>query len=69
MTKLKSILESRTVWANFVGLCAVILSSGGMSISPEAADKTIDAILQIVAGVSFVASTFFRIIATKKLSP
>jgi hypothetical protein len=69
MQKLKSIVESRTVWANFIGLCAVILSYGGVTVSSEVIDKSVDAILQIVAGASFIASTFFRIIATKRLSP
>jgi hypothetical protein len=68
MPQLKSILESRTLWANFIGFCALILSMRGFPVSPEVVDQSIEAVLQVVTGLSLLLSSFFRIIATKRLS-
>jgi lysozyme family protein len=63
----KSILASRTVWANAVGFGALALSLLGFDASGVDAGKVTDAVLQTVAGASFVASTLFRVVATRKL--
>jgi hypothetical protein len=68
MSEWKTFLESRTVWANLVGLTALILSSLGFSSLGFDQEKIIDMILQVVAGLSFLASTVFRVLATRKLT-
>jgi hypothetical protein len=67
MIELKSILESRTVWANLVGLVAFLLSVMGFSTAAFDSGQVVDAILNIIAGGSFLASTVFRVIATRKI--
>jgi lysozyme family protein len=67
MTDLKSILASRTVWANVVGLTAIGLSTAGFDTSALDVGGVVDAGLQVVAGTSFIASTFFRVVASRRL--
>ena len=68
MTEWKSFLESRTVWANLVGLLALVLSGLGFKTSDINAEYFVDVVLQVVAGISFLASTVFRITATRKIT-
>lgn len=68
MNLTKSILESRTVWSNLVGLGAMAASLLGFDVGADAQAGMIDAALKIVAGASFVASTLFRVKATRALS-
>jgi hypothetical protein len=68
MIEFKTILQSRTVWANGVGLFALLLSLLGFQSVAIEREQLVDAILQVVAGGSFVASTFFRIFASKKIT-
>jgi len=68
MTEPKSLFTSRTVWANLVGLDAVLLSIFGFNTSTMDSPGMADAIEQSVAGISFVASTIFRVIATRWLA-
>jgi hypothetical protein len=68
MTELKSLLQSRTIWANVIGFLALLMSLLGFRPPVVDEDQIIDAILQIVTGFSFLASTVFRIAATKKIS-
>ena len=68
VTDTKSLLSSRTVWANLVGLAAVLLSIFGFDTSTVDSASLADAIAQAVAGISFVASTVFRVTATKRLA-
>jgi lysozyme family protein len=63
----KSILASRTVWANCIGLLAVALGAFGFDTSALDANAFAEATVQLVAAVSFIASTVFRIVATKQL--
>jgi DNA-binding NarL/FixJ family response regulator len=67
MTDLKTLLESRTIWANIVGLIAVVLAALGFGPSGVDPDRIVEIILQVVAGLSFLASTIFRILATRKI--
>ena len=67
MTGLKSILASRTVLANLVGLASLGLAAAGFDTGSVATDSVVDAALSAVTGASFVASTVFRVIATRKL--
>lgn len=64
----KGILTSRTVWANAIGIGALALSWLGFDTSGLDKGALTDSLLQAIAGVSFVASTLFRIIATKRLA-
>jgi lysozyme family protein len=68
MSDTKSILSSRTVWSNLVGLAAIGLSLGGFDVAGFDSGPLVDAGLQVVAGASFVASTLFRVLATRKLA-
>jgi hypothetical protein len=68
MSDWKTFFESRTVWANLVGLAALILSSFGLGTALFDQDKAVDALLQLVAGFSFLASTVFRVAATRKIT-
>jgi lysozyme family protein len=67
MTDIKSVLASRTVWANVVGLTAIGLSTAGFDTKALDVGGVVDAGLQVVAGASFIASTFFRVVASRRL--
>jgi hypothetical protein len=67
MQDIKHMFASRTVWSNVIGLTAVTLSAFGYQVGETDADKVTDAILQVVAAASFIASTFFRVMATKRI--
>jgi hypothetical protein len=68
MLDIKSIFLSRTVWANLVGLVALAL--GFLGFDTRALDEAavVESSLQIVAAGSFVLSTVFRIVATRRLT-
>lgn len=68
MDMTKSLLTSRTVWANLVGLGALLLSLFGIDASGIGSPDFLDAILQSIAGVSFIFSTIFRAMATKRIA-
>lgn len=61
----KSILQSRTIWANAIGFLSLSLSLFGYG-TLDVPGLT-DAILQAIAAASFIASTFFRVTAKAKL--
>lgn len=63
----KTILASRTIWANAIGFAALALSFLGFDTS--SVDKAVltETLLQVIAGIGFIASTIFRVIATKRL--
>jgi hypothetical protein len=63
----KSILASRTVWANLIGLAATGLAGLGIDTGSVDADKLAEAAAQLVAAASFIGSTVFRLTATKRL--
>ncbi len=67
MTDFKSIIESRTVWANIVGILALGAALIGVDIGEDEANSVIDACLKAVTAASFVASTVFRVIATRRI--
>lgn len=68
MTETKTALASRTVWANLIGLAALGLGYLGLDTGDLDADGLAEAATQIVAGISFLASTFFRLQATKQIA-
>lgn len=63
----KTIFSSRTVWANGIGLVALLLSWFGFDTAGIDRNALTESLFQAVAAISFVASTFFRVIASKKL--
>ena len=68
LAALKPILTSRTVWSNAVGLLALLLSASGVPGDVLGdPSRLVDAALQVTAGTSFLASTAFRILATRRL--
>lgn len=63
----KTVLESRTVWANVIGFAALLGSAFGYEASAADQAGLADALLKVVAGGSFIASTVFRIKATRQI--
>ncbi len=51
MSDWKSFFASRTVWANLVGLAALVASSLGIDVAPADQEGATDALLQVVAGL------------------
>ena len=68
MMDTKTILASRTVWANLIGLAALILGLFGFDASILNAGAFQEALVQFIAAASFIASTVFRILATKQIA-
>jgi hypothetical protein len=69
MTDYKPPLASRTLWANLVGLVALLLAALGIDTGALEADRLAEALAQFVAAGSFIASTLFRVVATDRLKP
>lgn len=67
MTDVKSIFASRTVWANLIGLASVGLSLAGIDTGDVDINRVAESAAQLVAAVSFLGSTVFRIAATRRL--
>ncbi len=67
MDTTKSLLASRTLWANAIGLLAVGLSAFGFNTSVLDVGALTDHIFQGVAAGSFVISSLFRVLASKRL--
>lgn len=68
MFETKTLLASRTVWANLIGLGILGLGMFGVQTGTIDQNGLADAMAQIAAGISFVASTFFRVRATKQIA-
>jgi hypothetical protein len=68
MDTTKGIFASKTVWANLVGLASVGLGLAGVGTGSIDAGGVAEALSQIVAGASFVASTIFRLRATHRIA-
>ncbi|HZH12451.1 MAG TPA: glycosyl hydrolase 108 family protein [Microvirga sp.] len=68
MMDTKTIFASRTVWANLIGLAALILGMFGFDTSTLDPGAFQEALAQFIAAASFIASTVFRILATKQLA-
>ena len=68
MTDVKSILASRTVWTNIVGLVSVALAMLGLDVGDVDANRLAEAAAELVAAASFIASTLLRIAATRRLA-
>ena len=68
MPNWKSFLQSRTIWSNGIGLAVLILSGLGFKTAGIDPEPLVDAILQITTGGCFVASTVFRVLATRRLT-
>ncbi len=68
MNDTKSLLTSRTLWSNLVGLSALLLSIVGLDGSALDHEGLSQAIPQAIAAGSFIASTIFRVTATKRIA-
>jgi lysozyme family protein len=68
MMDTKSIFASRTIWANLIGLVALILGLFGFDASALKSGAFQEALVQFIAAASFIASTVFRILATKQIT-
>ncbi len=67
MDSSKSLLTSRTLWANAVGLATLAVSSLGYNTSGLDIPAITDSLLQIVTAGSLILSSFFRVKATRRL--
>jgi len=67
MTEMKTPFASRTVWANIVGLAALVLPLAGFDASTLDQERLVEAGATLVAAASFVASSVFRVVATRRL--
>ena len=63
----KTILASRTILSNLIGLAALILGLFGFDSSALATGAVEEALVQLIAAGSFIASTLFRVLATKQI--
>jgi hypothetical protein len=68
MIDLKAILSSRTIWSNVIGLSALVLGFLGLDVTSLESPAFADSVTQIIAAGSFIASTVFRIMATKQIA-
>jgi lysozyme family protein len=68
VTDTKTLLTSKTLWSNLVGLGAVVLSIFGLDPSGVDHAGLSQAIPEVVAGLSFIASSVFRITASKRIA-
>jgi hypothetical protein len=67
MDETKSVLLSRTLWANAVGLLALAFGILGFDTTSLDAPALGEAAFQLVAAASFIASSLFRVVATERL--
>jgi hypothetical protein len=67
MDKTKTPMASRTLWANVVGLAALGASWLGYSAHGVDQAGVAEALAQGVAALSFIASSVFRIDATRRI--
>jgi lysozyme family protein len=67
MDQTQSIFQSRTVWSNIIGFGAFLLSITGHGVAFDTGQVT-DSVMQLVTAGSFVASTIFRVLSTKKVA-
>jgi len=67
MDDVKPLLTSKTVWANVIGLIAIVLSLFGFNTSLIDPQAIAESVLQAIAALSFVLSTAFRVVATKRI--
>lgn len=61
MLNLRTVLLSRPIWANLVGLASIALSLAGIDTTGLDAAGFSDSVLQVVAGASFIASSLFQL--------
>ncbi|CAH1656838.1 Lysozyme family protein [Hyphomicrobiales bacterium] len=61
MVNMRMILLSRPIWANLVGLASIMLSLAGLDTSGLDSAGFSDALLQVIAGGSFIASSVFQL--------
>lgn len=67
MNEIKTMLQSRTVWAAIIGFFAVIADALGVNVGAEQGE-IIDAVMKLVEAVSFMAAMVFRIRATARIA-
>ena len=67
MTDTKSFFQSRTVWANGIGLAALLLSHFGFDVRDLDQARLLDAVFEVIAAGGFVASSIFRVFAKKRI--
>ena len=61
MVNFRSVLLSRPIWANLIGLASIMLSLAGLDTSGLDTAGFSESLLQVVAGGSFIASSLFQL--------
>lgn len=67
MNDIKTMAQSRTVWAAIIGFLIVIADALGLDFGAEQGE-IIDAVMKLVEAVSFLAALVFRIRATARIA-
>jgi uncharacterized membrane protein (DUF441 family) len=67
MNDIKTMLQSRTVWAAIIGFLVVIADATGLDLGAEQGE-IINAVMKAVEAVSFIAAMVFRIHATARIA-
>ena len=69
MDQWKSYLQSRTIWANLIGLSALVLDILGFNgVSADDQAQLIDSLIKLVEVAGFVGGVIFRAIARDRLA-
>ena len=70
MENWKNYLQSRTIWANLIGLAAFGLNMLGFNgLTGDDQSQLVDALLNVVEAGAFIAGVGFRAIARDRLGP
>jgi hypothetical protein len=67
MNEFKSLLQSRTFWANSLGVIALLVPPAAPYVTGVDPGAVAEAVSNAVAVVMFVVSTYTRMIATKRI--
>lgn len=67
MNDIKTMLQSRTVWAAIIGFLAVIADAFGFDFGVQQGE-IVDAAMKLVEALAFIAAMVFRIRATARIA-
>jgi hypothetical protein len=67
MTEFKSLLQSRTFWANAIGIVSLLVPPAAPYVAGVEPDAVAEAVSNAIAVLMFVVSTYTRMTATKRI--
>ena len=68
MEGFKSLVQSRTFWANAIGIVSLLVPPAGAYVGLIDPDAIAEAVSNGVAVAAFVMSTYYRLTATKRIA-